>query len=342
MLNAILIGIRFVILVFSGHKQLALENAALRQQVLVLKRQVKRPRLQRCDRLFWMSLRTIWANWKSALMVVRPETVISWQRRRFKRYWWRLSQPKGPGRPRVSSDIRKLVRTMAAANPLWGAPRVHGELLKLGFEISERTVSRLMPKRERKPSQTWMTFLRNHIGQLVSIDFFTVSTIQLQVLYVLVILAHERRRVLHLNITEHPTAVWTAQQMVDAFPEDSAPRYLLRDRDGVYGHHFTARVEGMGIEQIRISPRSPWQNCYVERLIGSIRRDRLNHVIVINAKHLRRILKGYFRYYHEARTHLALDKDAPVSRPIQLNGAERIVAIPQVDGLHHQYERRVA
>jgi hypothetical protein len=150
------------------------------------KRQVKRPRLQRCDRLFWMSLRTIWANWKSALMVVRPETVISWQRRRFKRYWWRLSQPKVPGRPRVSSDIRKLVRTMAAANPLWGAPRVHGELLKLGFEISERTVSRLMPKRERKPSQTWMTFLRNHIGQLVSSDFFTVSTIQLQVLYVLV------------------------------------------------------------------------------------------------------------------------------------------------------------
>jgi len=187
-----------------------------------------------------------------------------------------------------------------------------------------------------------MTFLRNHIGQLVSIDFFTVSTIQLQVLHVLVILAHDRRRVLHFNITEHPTAVWTAQQMVDAFPEDSAPRYLLRDRDGVYGHHFTARVEGMGIEQIRISPRSPWQNCYVERLIGSIRRDCLNHVIVINAKHLRRILKGYFRYYHEARTHLALDKDAPVSRPIQLNGGERIVAIPQVGGLHHQYERRVA
>jgi Integrase core domain len=138
------------------------------------------------------------------------------------------------------------------------------------------------------------------------------------------------------------TAVWTAQQTVDAFPEDSAPRYLLRDRDGVYGHHFTARVEGMGIEQIRISPRSPWQNCYVERLIGIIRRDCLNHVIVINAKHLRRILKGYFRYYHEARTHLALDKDAPVSRPIQLNGGERIVAIPQVGGLHHQYERRVA
>jgi putative transposase len=214
---------------------------------------------------------------------------------------------------------------MSAANPLWGAPRVHGESLKPGFEISERTVSRLMPKRETKPSQTWMTFLRNHVGQLVSIDFFTVSTIQLQVIYVLVILAHDRRRVLHFNITDHPTAVWTAQQILQAFPEDTAPRYLLRDRDGVYGHHFIARVEGMGIEQIRISPRSPWQSCYLERLIGSIRRECLNHVIVINAKHLRSILKGYLHYYHEARTHLALDKDAPVSCPVQPNGRERIV-----------------
>jgi len=179
MLNAIVVGIRFVILVLSGHRHVALENAALRQQLAVFKRDIKRPRLHRRDRLFWIGLRTIWKNWKSALVIVRPETVISWQRKRFKRYWWRLSQAKGPGRPPMSTEIRKLVRTMAAANVLWGAPRIHGELLKLGFEISERTISRLMPKRCKEPSQTWKTFLNNHVGQLVSIDFFTVPTLQL-------------------------------------------------------------------------------------------------------------------------------------------------------------------
>jgi len=341
MLKAILVAIRFVILVFSGRKQIALENAALRQQLVILKRDVRRPRLHDRDRLFWIVLMTIWRDWKSALVIVRPEAVISWQRSRFKRYWRRLSQPKGSGRPRVPADIRNLVRTMAAANPLWGAPRVHGELLKLGFEISERTVSRLMPKKERKRTQTWMTFLRNHVGQLVSVDFFTVATIRLRVLYVFIVLAHDRRRILHFNVTEHPTAVWAAQQIIEAFPEDTAQHYMVRDRDGIYGEYFKARVEGIGIEQIRISPRSPWQNCYVER-IGSIRRECLNHVIVINDNHLRRLLKEYFRYYHESRTHLSLDKDAPHSRAVQSNKSEHIIQISQVGGLHHRYERRAA
>ena len=342
MLNAILFWIRFVILVLGGHQQVALENAALRQQLAVFKRDVKRPKLRSWDRLFWIGLRAIWKDWKSALVIVRPETVISWQQKRFKRYWWRLSQSKGPGRPRVSSEIRTLISNMAAANPLWGAPRVHGELLKLGYEISERTVSRLMPKNDKKPSQTWTTFLRNHVGQMVSIDFFTVATVRLHVLYVFVILAHDRRRVLHFNVTEHPTAVWAAQQIIEAFPEDGAPRYLLRDRDGIYGHCFTTRIEGMGIEQVRITARSPWQNCYVERAIGSIRRECLNHMIVLSEQHLRRILKSYFRYYHESRTHLSLSKDAPESRAIQANELERIVQIPQLGGLHHRYERRAA
>ena len=230
---------------------------------------------------------------------------------------------------------------MATANPLWGAPRVHGELLKLGFEISERTVSRLMPK-GRKSMQTWMTFLRNHVGQLVSIDFFTVATIQLRILYVFIVLAHDRRRVLHFNVTEHPTAVWAAQQIIEAFPEDRAPRYMVRDRDGIYGESFRARVEGISIEEVRIAPRSPWQNCYVEWVIGSVRRECLNHVIVINDHHLRRILKDYFRYYHESRTHLSLDKDAPGFRAVQSNKSEKIIQIPQVGGLHHRYERRAA
>ena len=342
MLNAILFWIRFVILVLGGHQQVALENAALRQQLAVFKRDVKRQKLRRWDRLFWIGLRAIWKDWKSALVIVRPETVISWQQKRFKRYWWRLSQSKGPGRPRVSSEIRTLISNMAATNPFWGAPRVHGELLKLGYEISERTVSRLMPKNDKKPSQTWTTFLRNHVGQMVSIDFFTVATVRLHVLYVFVILAHDRRRVLHFNVTEHPTAVWAAQQIIEAFPEDGAPRYLLRDRDGIYGHCFTTRIEGMGIEQVRITARSPWQNCYVERAIGSIRRECLNHMIVLSEQHLRRILKSYFRYYHESRTHLSLSKDAPESRAIQANKLERIVQIPQLGGLHHRYERRAA
>ena len=316
MLNAILVAVRFVILAFSGHKQVASENAALRQQLAVFKRDVKRPKLHGRDRLFWIALRMIWEDWKSALVIVQPETVVSWHRNRFKRYWRQLSRPKMPGRPPVTGEIRKLVRTMASANPLWGAPRVHGELLKLGFEISERTVSRLMPKKERKPTQTWMTFLRNHAGQIVSIDLFTVATIQLRVLYVFIVLAHDRRRVVHFNVTKNPTAVWAAQQIVEAFPENTAPRYLVRDRDRVYGHHFIARVEGLGVEDIPISARSPWQNCYAERVIGSIRRECLDHVVVINERHLRRILKSYFQYYHRSRTRLALQKDAPQLRPV--------------------------
>ena len=226
-------------------------------------------------------------------------------------------------------------------HPIWGAPRIHGELLKLGFEISERTVSRLMPK-DRKPTQTWMTFLRNHFGQLVSIDFFTVATIRLRVLYVFIVLAHDRRRVIHFNVTEYPTAVWAAQQIIEAFPEDRAPRFMIRDRDGIYGEAFRTRVEGMRMEEILIAPRSPWQNGYVERMIGSIRRECLNHVIVFNDNHLRRLLKDYFRDYHESRTHLSLNQDAPECRAIQSNKAERIVRIPQVGGLHHRYERRAA
>jgi len=171
-------------------------------------------------------------------VIVQPETVLDWQRKRFKRYWCQLSQNKNPGRPRRGADIRKLVKAMAEANLSWGAPRIHGELLKLGIEISERTVSRLMPQRHTAPSQTWRTFLDNHVRDLVSVDFFTVPTARLHVLFVFIVLSHERRRVIHFNITEHPTAAWTAQQIIEAFPEDQAPRYLLRDRDGVYGEYF--------------------------------------------------------------------------------------------------------
>src|SRR5438309_8032553 len=233
--------------------------------------------------------------------------------------WTLLSGRPTGGRPPIDPAIRALVRRMAAANPLWGAPRIHAELLKLGLYLSERTLSRLMPKRRPLPSQTWRTFLANHVRDLVSFDFFTVPTARLRVLFVLVVLAHHRRRVVHFNVTEHPTAHWTAQQIVDAFPNDSAPSYLLRDRDEVYGQQFRHRVKGMGIDEVLTAPHSPWQNPFAERLIGSIRRECLNHVLVLGERHLRRILVRYFEYYHRARAHLSLDKDAPDARSVELS-----------------------
>jgi transposase InsO family protein len=231
---------------------------------------------------------------------------------------------------------------MAQANPLWGAPRIHGELQKLGIDVAERTVSRLLPKRRSPSSQTWRTFLANHVRDLVSIDFFTVPTARLRVLFVFVVLAHDRRRVLHFNVTEHPTAAWTAQQIVDALPDDSAPAYLLRDRDAVYGHVFQQRVKGMGVAEVLTTPQSPWQNPFAERLIGSIRRECLNHVLVLGERHLRRTLARYFAYYHRARTHLSLEKDAPHGRPIEWPELGKVIPIREVGGLHHRYVRRAA
>jgi len=290
----------------------------------------------------WVGLARLWARWRQALLIVTPYTVLRWQRRRFREYWTKLSGHPTGGRPAVHAEIRALITRMAIANPLWGAPRTHGELLKLGIDVAERTVSRLMPKRRPQPSQTWRTFLANHVRDLVSIDFFTVPTARLRVLFVLVVLAHHRRRVVHFNVTEHPTAHWTAQQIVDPFPDDSAPSYLLRDRDQVYGQQFRHRVKRMGIDEVLTAPHSPWQNPFAERLIGSIRRECLNHVLVLGERHLRRILARYFEYYHRARTHLSLDKDAPNVRAVELSEAGRIVEIPEVGGLHHRYIRRAA
>ena len=242
----------------------------------------------------------------------------------------------------MTPEIRELIRTMKQANPLWGAPRIHGELLKLGFEISERTISRLLPKTRQPPSQSWRVFLDNHARDLVALDFFTVPTISFRILYVFVVLSQERRRVVHFNVTANPTAFWTGQQMIEAFPEDTAPRYLLRDRDGIYGHEFRKRVEGMGVQEVLTAPRSPWQNAFAERLIGSIRRECLDHVIVFNRKHLRRILTNYFGYYHRSRTHLGLDKEAPIEREVQGPELGKVVEFPEVGGLHHRYERRAA
>ena len=342
MITLLLHLLRLLPFLFGGYRQLAIENLALRQQLSVYKRTTTRPKLRPTDRLFWVGLARVWVGWRQSLVIVTPDTVLRWQRRRFRRYWTQLSGGSTGGRPPVNAEIKALVTRMATANPLWGAPRIHGEILKLGIDVAERTVSRLMPKRRPEPSQTWRTFLANHVRDLVSIDFFTVPTARLRVLFVLVVLAHHRRRVVHFNVTEHPTAAWTAQQIVDSFPDDSAPSYLLRDRDQVYGEQFRHRVKGMRIDEVLTAPHSPWQNPFAERLIGSIRRECLNHVLVLGEPHLRRILTRYFAYYHQARTHLALDKDAPHLRPIELPAAGKIVQRPEVGGLHHRYLRQVA
>jgi len=246
------------------------------------------------------------------------------------------------GRPTVSREIRDLIHTMSRANPLWGAPRIHGELLKLGIDIGETSVGKYMVRHRKPPTQTWLTFLDNHISQFVFFDFFTVPTIRFQVLYVFLVLAHERRRILHFNVTAYPTAEWTAQQLRNAFPWNSAPRYLLQDRDRIFGDNFTRQVQDMGIEQVLSAPRSPWQRAYMERIIGTIRRECLDHVIIFSETALYRQVKSFTEYYHRPRTHLSLSKVSPESRVVQPPELGRIVAIPQVGGLHHRYERRAA
>ncbi len=323
-------------------RDLYLENLALRQQLAVLKRSQARLKIKRRNRLFWIWLSRTWSGWREALLIVKPTTVIGWHRRGFRLYWTRLSHRPVGGRPAVSLQVRALIRQMATANLLWGAPRIHGELLKLGINISERSVSRLMPRVRQPPSQTWRTFLTNHLNEIASVDLFTVPTATFRVLFCLVVLRHERRTVLHFNVTNHPTAQWAAQQLVEAFPEAVSVRYLLRDRDRIYGDYFRQRVRGLGLKEVLSAPRSPWQNAYVERLIGSIRRECLDHVIVLNEHHLRRTLQSYFRYYHRTRTHLSLDKDAPDTRPVHPPSMGTVVEIAEVGGLHHRYERRAA
>jgi putative transposase len=242
----------------------------------------------------------------------------------------------------VSSEVSNLIRKMNSANPRWGAPRIHGELLKLGIQVSQATVAKYMVLHRNPPSQNWLTFLKNHTQSLVSADFFVVPTITFRVLFVFVILSHDRRRLIHFAVTANPTAEWTARQLLEAFPWDSAPRYLLRDRDGIYGEKFREAATWLGIREVLTAAKSPWQNPYIERLIGSIRRECLDHVIVFNETGLRRVLKSYFEYYECTRTHLSLGKDAPIPRPVQPPEFGTVIELPEVGGLHHRYERRAA
>jgi putative transposase len=323
-------------------RYLVLENLALRQQILVLQRTNPKPPFSALDRLFWVLLCRWWSEWRRPLRLIKPETVIAWHRKGW-RLWWRFkSRPQIAGRPRIPFAVIELIRRISRESPTWGAPRIHGELLKLGYDLSEATVARYMIKRRGRPTQNWKTFLVNHLAETCAVDFLTVPTAMFRTLYVFVVLSLDRRRIVHINVTTHPTAEWTAAQLYQAFPFDTAPRYLVRDRDGIYGAEVQRALRCMNIEEKVISARSPWQNGYCERGVGTLKRECLNHVIVFNEPHARRILKQYLVYYHGTRTHLGLDKDTPDGRPIEPPESGTVKRRLFLGGLHSRYYRTAA
>jgi transposase InsO family protein len=321
---------------------LQVENLALRHQLGVLHRSVKRAKIRPADRVFWSILSRVWGDWKDALIFVKPETVIRWQKKRFKSHWARLCQAGWPGRPEIPKEAKELIRMMSRMNPTWGSPRIKGELAKIGIEVSKSTIEKYMIRAPKPSSPTWRSFLENHAKDIVSVDFIVVPTVRFTMLYIFIFISIDRRRVVHFNVTANPTAAWAAQQVVEAFPWDTQPKYLLRDREHIYGHSFQERVRGMEIEEVLISPRSPWQNAYSERLNGSVRRECLDHVIVFSEAHLKRVLKEYFEYYNRYRVHQSLDMDTPEERVVQPADSGKVVPVPHVGGLHYTFERKVA
>jgi transposase InsO family protein len=322
---------------FKTQARLEAEIIMLRHQLNVLRRRVPpKPKLTVADRLFLVWLYRLFPSVLSAVTIIQADTIIRWHRAGFRLHWRWKSRSLG-GRPKTSAEVRRLIREMSLANPLWGAPRLHGELLKLGIEVAQSTVAKYMARRGGGSSQTWKTFLRNHGAGIAAMDFLVVPTVGFKLLFVLVILRHQRRRLISLSVTGNPTAEWIAHQITDAFPWNDAPDHMIRDRDRSYGHAVARRLASMGIRDHPTAPRSPWQNGHAERLIGSIRRECLDHIVVLGETHLRRILTAYATYYNDVRTHLALGKDAPVRRPIQRFG--EIAARPILGGLHHEYCR---
>ena len=327
---------------FRSREDLMLENLALRQQLLALHAKRPRRRLGSVDKLFWVALRKLWSGWRKSLILVTPETVVRWHRSGFRLYWaWLSRAPRTAGRKALSREVREKIFRMVAENPTWGAPRIHGELLKLGFDISERTVSRWVKRAQRNPDpvRRWLTFLRNHREAIAAMDFFTVPTLTFGILYCFFVIDHERRRILHFNVTRNPTAFWVALQLRQTWGYDLPHRFLIFDRDAKFNADVVATVKDNGILPIRTAFRSPWQNGIAERWVGSVRRDLLDHVIVLSQTHLRHLMRDYVRYYHEDRTHLGLEKDTPCGRVVASASpsGSKIIALPRLGGLHHRY-----
>jgi len=326
-----------------SRSDLLFENLALRQQVAVLTKQNPRPRIMASERIFWVVLRRFWPRWRHALFIVKPKTVIGWHRAGFRLYWkWISRKHELVGRKPTPLEIRQLIFRVVAENRTWGAPRIHGELRMLGFEISERTVLRWMRKAPRSPRQAkgWATFLNNHREAIAAMDSFSVPTLAFGVLYCFFVISQSRRRILHFNVTRYPTTAWVAQQLREAFPYDSAPRYLILDREHTFHGEVLETMEGTGVIPVRTAVRSPWQNGVAERFVGNCRRDLLDHVIVLNERHLKRLMTEYVRYYDEDRTHLGLAKQTPGERKANecLDDSCAIVSMPRLGGLHHRYD----
>jgi putative transposase len=328
---------------FHSRRSLILENLALRHQLAVLKQKHPRPCIAAPDRWFWIVLRHFWPGWKKALFIVQPETVVRWHRIGFRLYWkWISRKHVRVGRKPTSQEVRELIFRMVAENPTWGAPRIHGELRMLGFDISERTVLRWMRKAPRnpEPAKRWAAFLNNHREAIAAMDFFTVPTLTFGVLYCFFVIAHDRRQILHFNVTKHPTSDWVSQQLREAFPYDKAPKYLIHDRDATFSAEVVETVKVLGVKPIRAAFKSPWQNGIAERFVGCCRRDLLDHVIVLNERHLKRLMTDYVRYFHGDRTHLGLAKETPARREKESNPTAscQVVATPRLGGLHHRYQ----
>ena len=327
----------FVADLFKSGSRLEAENLFLRHQLTIaMRRAPPRLRLRGSDRalLIWMT--RLWPNLRGMAQVVQPETILRWHRAGFK-VFWRWKSRNGAGRPKIDRGLRDLIQRMSRENPLWGASRIHGELLMLGFEVAQSTVSKYMARPSKPPSQTWKTFLQNHTEAIAAIDMCVVPTLTFDLLFAFLVLGHGRRQLLWFQVTRHPTAEWLARQITEAFPWTSALAYLVHDNDRAYGHVFTSRVRAMGIRDRPISPASPWQNGCAEHLIGTLCCECLDQVLIFGEAHLRRILSAYAAYYNQVRTHLAIQKDAPSHRAVQRSGA--IVGIPILAGLHHQYVR---
>lgn len=345
MLHFILTLLAALRVYFRTRTDTALEVIALRQQVAVLKRKRPRPRLNSCDRLFWTTLRRLWSGWIDVLAIVIPDTVVAWHRAGFRLYWRWGSRPHG-GRPKISEEIRVLIRRLAEENPGWGAPKIHGELLKLGLIVSERSVGRYLRRLRRRGNsgQRWLTFLQNHREAIVAFDFFTVPTVTFKLLYCFFVIEHGRRRILHCNVTRYPTADWVVQQLREALPEAGPYRYVILDRDSKFDADVITFLTATGLKPKRTSVQSPWQNGIAERWVGSCRREILDHVIALNEAHLRRLIRDYVNYYHHDRIHDSLEKDTPNRRPVEKKPLPKAVVISsaRLGGLHHRYSWRKA
>jgi putative transposase len=328
---------------FRSREQQMLVEPALRQQRATYTQKGPKPRITPADRAFWVFLSLIWPRWKEILVIVQPETVVRWHRKGFRLYWRSISK-RGPGRPPISAEVHALIRRFATENG-WRARKVRAELEKLGISIGLATVSRYLPKRDpdHDHRQRWRTFLRNHSHGIAAMDFLVVPTVRFRLLYAWFVIGHGRREIIHFGVTAHPTSSWVMQQLREAFPNDTSPRFLIYDDDSIFSERVTESIRNIGIEPQRTAFRSPWQNGIAERWVGSARRELLDHVIVLNENHLQRLLREYVDYYNADRVHTKL-QDSPIGRPTECRPSPeaRIVGLPRVGGLHHRYEWREA